>query len=64
MLLIFRKEQLDTDFRNRTAVPVYFESASVGINGRKIMESRIVLGAGCIGFLPFFVQLFIHFPIT
>ena len=33
----------------------------VGINGRKVMESSIVLDTGCIGFLPFLVQLFVHF---
>ena len=32
----------------------------VGINGRKVMESSIVLNTGCIGFLPFLVQLLIH----
>ena len=57
---LFRKSRLIPPFaigQLRQPIPNLFQ---VGINGRKIMESSIVFHTGCIGFLPFFVQLFIH----
>ena len=57
---LFRKSRLIPPFaigQLRQPIPNLFQ---VGISGRKIMESSIVFHTGCIGFLPFFVQLFIH----
>ena len=61
LLIFFGKSSLILPFAIGQPCQSILNLLQVGINGRKIMESRIVLDAGCIGFLPFFVQLFIHF---
>ena len=57
---LFRKSRLIPPFAIGQLRQPILNLFQVGINGRKIMESSIVFHTGCIGFLPFFVQLFIH----